>query len=215
MRFVSALLEQLFPEACIHCERRIAENGLLCGLCRQGLRPVEGEFFMPGGQARHHALYYEAAAKSLFAAAKFSNRRRAQQQLQRWTELSLQKLNNPESTFVEMPSSRAFLHNLLKRSLPQEKIVRGLFLFAQSQKGSQNKLLKEAERFQRIAETLKLSEQPIPAAKTYVLCDDVYTTGATLGHAAWLLQQKFGLKPEQIKLWTLMYRQRMFEDEAN
>jgi predicted amidophosphoribosyltransferase len=128
---------------------------------------------------------------------------------------SLQKLNTPESSFIEMPSSRPFLHNLLKRALPSDKISRAAFVFDFARKGKQNKALKEAERFQRIAETLKLSGRPLPEAKMFILCDDVFTTGATLGHAAWLLQQKLALEPAQIQLWSLMYRPRQFEDEQN
>lgn len=213
MRLVSGFLDQLFPETCLHCDKHFAEDGLLCRQCAETLCAAKEGALTANGHARHHALIYEGAAKSLFAAAKFSDRRRAQKQLQKWAVPSLQKLNTPESSFIEMPSSKPFLHNLLKRTVPPEKLSRSAFVFDFSQKGKQNKTLKEAQRFQRIAETLKLSGRPLPEAKVYILCDDVFTTGATLGHAAWLLRQKLALEPAQIQLWSLMYRPRQFEDE--
>ncbi len=215
MRVVSAALELFFPEECLHCHNSIAEKGLLCATCSGTLRKFESSASTQAGHVRHHALLYQGAGKALFSAAKFANRRRALQQLLPWAERSLRPLNAPESCFIEMPSSRRFLHRLLSAILPQQKITRKVFSFVKTATRGQNKLLKESERFRRIAETLKISRRDLPKAETYILCDDVFTTGATLGHAAWLLQNELSLKPEQIQLWTLMYRERFFEDAAD
>ncbi|AFM12187.1 ComF family protein [Turneriella parva] len=215
MRLFSAALEQLFPESCLHCRRQVAVRGLLCEACAKTLRRYDAASASHGGFSRHHALYYEGAAKDLFAAAKFSNRRRALHELVPWAATGLQNLIAPESCFVEMPSSRPFLHRLVSRLLPNTSTVRSVFAFERSKTPGQNKLLKEAERFRRIAETLKLNVKLVPPAKVYILCDDVFTTGATLGHAAWLLQTALSLQPEQIHLWTLMYRERLFEDSTD
>jgi predicted amidophosphoribosyltransferase len=215
MRLISAALEQILPESCLHCRERVAVRGLLCETCGKTLRRHDAADAKHSSFSRHHALYYEGAAKALFSAAKFSNRRRALQALAPWAATSLQKLNAPESCFIEMPSSRPFLHRLVKQLLPNAKVARKAFTFEKSRTPGQNKLLKEAERFRRIAETLKLNAGELRPAKTYILCDDVFTTGATLGHAAWLLQTALSLQPEQIQLWTIMYRERLFEDAAD
>lgn len=215
MRVAAAALELFFPEDCLHCRERTAENGLLCQRCTGTLSTFAGSANTQAGHARNHALLYQGAGKALFSAAKFANRRRALHQLLPWAEQSLRPLNTPESCFIQMPSSRPFLHRLLSAILPQHKIARGIFAFEKTATRGQNKLLKESERFRRIAETLKISRRDLPRAETYILCDDVFTTGATLGHAAWLLQTEFSLKPEQIQLWTLMYRERLFEDAAD
>ena len=73
--------------------------------------------------------------------------------------------------------------------------------------GEKNKNLGEAARFRRIRESLVRGARPIPKAERYVLCDDVLTTGATLGQAAWLLEQS-GIAREKILLWALLYRRR-------
>ncbi len=213
MKLAGHLLQQLFPERCVHCGERLADRHLLCAACEATLRKAPDDPEIIRGGARAYALVYEGAAKSLFAAGKFSHRRRAQRLLADFAAESMQPLLQANALFIEMPSSRPFVHRLLKRVVPQGQLARGIFTMDRLGKLRANKLLKEADRFRRIAATLRLSGKPIPEAGLYVLCDDVLTTGATLGHAAWLLAQT-GIAQKNISTWTLMFRERQHEGEG-
>lgn len=207
MNLTGNILQQLFPERCLHCEERLSDAHLLCAVCANTLRKGPVDTDIVAGMRRRYALIYDAAAKSLFAAAKFSDRRRARQLLVEIAAENLKGLVNDSALFIEIPSSRPFLHGLLRRVVPRRQILNGIFAIDRTGSYKSNKLLKESDRFQRIAATLTLSGKNIPEAGHYVICDDVYTTGATMGHAAWLLRQA-GVEADNLTMWSLMFRER-------
>ena len=209
------LLQALFPEACLHCGEKIADAGLFCTPCAaNGTRKfAAGETHEK--QARYpqaHAFVYEGIAKSLLKAAKFADRRRA---LASWIDLAapqLAPLMEGDALVLVLPSRRKFLSRLLKAIVPKEKLVLNAFQFKRETFLFQraNKTLGEAARYRRIHDTLLWGGRKIPTAARYVICDDVFTTGATLNHAGYLAEKKLGLRPEQITLWALLARPREF-----
>jgi predicted amidophosphoribosyltransferase len=206
------ILQQLFPELCLHCAEMFADSDLLCRECEKTLRKGPSNPETVQGMRRKYAIVYETAAKSLFAAAKFSDRRRAQNLLIEMAQESLKSLITESTIFIQMPSSRPFLRKVLRRIVPRRQLVEKIFTIDRDGEYLANKLLKEADRFQHVAATLRISASKLPYAENFVICDDVYTTGATSGHAAWLLRQA-GIAAENITVWTLMFRERQAVEE--
>lgn len=214
----SALLSVFFPEVCLHCGEKIADTGLLCAACAtQGIKKFTAPQ-MPAQHARYpqaHAFVYEGIAKSLLKAAKFSDRRRA---LHGWIDLAaprLVSLIEGDTLVLALPSRRKFLSRLLKAIVPKGKLVPDAFQFKREGFLFQraNKTLGEAARYRRIHDTLLWGGRKIPAAARYVICDDVFTTGATLNHAGYLVEKNLRVQPEQITLWALLARPREFTCE--
>lgn len=209
------LLQALFPETCLHCGEKMADAGLFCSPCAaQGIR----EFSANGVQVQQvrygqaHAFVYEGVARSLLKAAKFSERRRA---VKRWIDLAapqLRTLVGADSLVLALPSRRKFLQRLVKAIVPKKQLVLDAFSFKKEKifLRRANKALGEAARYRRIHETLQWRGKQLPAAKQYVICDDVFTTGATLTHAGYLTEKNLQLKPDQITLWALLARPREF-----
>lgn len=202
------LLQAIFPEPCLHCKSRLPENGLICPRCLADWPQGEQNSTVPHSHYQTQYLYpYEGVQKSLFKAAKFSGRRRAQGFVFRKARAALQSLVQPGTVFLPMPSSRSFLSGLLQSAVPRAQIHPGMYLFQRGKWGDSNKHLGEAARFRRIRESLVRSPKQLAVAERFVLCDDVLTTGATLGQAAWLLESG-GVPREKIVLWALLYRRR-------
>lgn len=202
------LLQAIFPEPCVHCRSRLPKENLLCPYCLAAVPIGEQNSVVPDAHYLTRYLYpYEGPQKSLFKAAKFSGRRRAQAKIYAMARNALQALAEPGTVFLPMPSSRGFLTGLMQAAIRRELIVPGIFILHKGNVGDSNKHLGEAARFRRIRESLVRSAKPIPEAERYVLCDDVLTTGATLGQAAWLLEQS-GIPREKIMLWALLFRKR-------
>ncbi|MFZ5629411.1 MAG: ComF family protein [Spirochaetota bacterium] len=150
---------------------------------------------------------YEGVQKSLFKAAKFSGRRRAQAMIFGMARAALQAVAGPGTIFLPMPSSRTFLSGLLRSAVNAAQVQPGVFVLKKGKRGDSNKHLGEAARFRRIRESLVRSPTQLGPAERYILCDDVLTTGATLGQAAWLLESG-GVPRDKIILWALLYRRR-------
>lgn len=199
----------IFTETCIHCRKRVAEEGLLCYACSEKIcinaaPPHRGIYPV------YSAAEYSGALKSLFAAAKFSERYRALHMLSRYAEKSLGVFAAKDTLFVAMPSRRTFLKRLLSAAVGKDKVFFGAYRMLSMR--DSNKILGEAERFRRIQESLMLSGKRLPQAERYVLCDDTLTTGATLNRAAWLLEKECQVPREKIVLWSLLYNQRQHEE---
>jgi hypothetical protein len=62
----------------------------------------------------------------------------------------------------------------------EEKMARDIY-------GVLGEALGEAARYRRIHDTLQWNGRPLLSAKRYVICDDVFTTGATINEIAKLL----------------------------
>lgn len=202
------LLQAIFPESCLHCRSRLPEDSLLCSACLAAIPQAEQNSVVPDSHYQTQYLYpYEGPQKSLFKAAKFSQRRRAQNIIYAIAQNALRTLAAPGTIFLPMPSSRTFLGDLLRYAVPAARVEPGIFLLKKAVRGDSNKHLGEAARFRRIRENLMRSQRSLPEAERYVLCDDVLTTGATLGHAAWLLELS-GIPREKIVLWALLFRRR-------
>lgn len=209
------LLQALFPETCLHCGERLADSGLLCNPCAaQGISKFSANETKTQ-QARYpqsHAFVYTGIARSLLKAAKFSERRRA---VKSWIDLAapqLVPLIGADSLVLALPSRRKFLRRLLKAIVPKQQLVLDAFSFKKERifLRSANKALGEAARYRRIHDTLQWNGRPLLSAKRYVICDDVFTTGATLTHAGYLVEKNLQLKPDQITLWALLARPREF-----
>lgn len=205
------LFQIAFPEPCLHCGANFPPQGILCKSCHAALLESVADMALPTAYYTTHYLFlYQGVVKSLFKAAKFSHRRRAIATLCSLAYPSLAALCTPGSVLVPMPSSRNFLSQLLEKSVPHERIYKGVFHIRQEFVGTQNKHLSEAARFRRIRQILYRSKKELPSATRYILCDDVLTTGATLGQAAALLEQN-GIARDKILLWALCYRERWQE----
>ena len=209
------LLQALFPESCLHCGERMADAGLLCtGCAAQGIHKFT-EDKSKTQQARYgqaHAFVYTGIARSLLKAAKFSERRRA---VKSWINLATPQLTTligADSLVLALPSRRKFLQPLLTAIVPKQQLVLDAFSFKKEKifLRSANKALGEAARYRRIHDTLLWNGRRLPTAKRYVICDDVFTTGATLTHAGYLTEKNLQLKPDQITLWALLARPREF-----
>lgn len=209
------LLSAFFPEVCLHCGEKIADAGLLCAACSaQGIQ----KFTVAETTTQHaryhqaHAFVYDGIAKSLLKAAKFSDRRRA---LHSWIDLAaplLIPLTEGGTMVLALPSRRKFLSRLLKAIVPKQKLVLNAFSFKRETLlfRRANKALGEAARYRRIHDTLQWKALGLPAAERYVICDDIFTTGATLSHAGYLAEKNLGIQPKQITLWALLARPREF-----
>jgi predicted amidophosphoribosyltransferase len=206
------LLQAFFPEFCLHCKSRLPEVGLVCSPCLRDVpRPQGNSIVANAHYETKYLFFYEGVQKSLFKAAKFSGRRRAQEFMFRAAHCALKEIAEPGSVFLPMPSSRNFLAKLLLSAVPRAQIFPGIYFLKKGRWGKSNKQLGEAGRFRRIRESLILRTKKLPSAERYILCDDVLTTGATLGQAAWLLEST-GVPREKLMLWALLYRRR--EDNA-
>lgn len=202
------LLQAIFPEPCVHCKSRLSEESLLCPQCLSLMPQSEQNSTVPEAHYQTQYLFtYEGVQKSLFKAAKFSARRRAQAKLFALAGNALRTMSQPGTLFLPMPSSRSFLSELIRSTVDAQSVQAGVFEMKKSIWGEKNKHLGEAARFRRIRESLVRSPKPLRPAERYVLCDDVLTTGATLGHAAWLLEGS-GIPRGKISLWALFYRRR-------
>lgn len=204
------IVNGIFTESCVHCCKRVAEEGLLCHACSEKIC-VSATPPHRGIYSVYSAAEYSGALKSLFAAAKFSERYRALHMLSRYAENSLGVFAANDTLFVAMPSSHKFLKRLLSKTVGKDKVFFGGYRMLSMR--DSNKTLGEAERFRRIQESLVLSGKRLPHAERYVLCDDVLTTGATLNRAAWLLEKEREVPREKIYLWSLLFRRRRHEEE--
>ena len=208
----SKLLAAVFPELCLECGVRISRDNFFCDACgREGILKPVGLIPVEDGIARKFAFLYEGAAKTLFAAAKFSERRRAVDFLKSAAREDLENLSAGSALVLALPSRKKFLRGLLAANVAKQKLIPDAFRIQKRRFGGDaNKLLGEAERYRRIHQSLVWNGVSIPPAERYVLCDDVSTTGATLNHAAHLVQENLGISKSQITLWSLMYRERLF-----
>lgn len=209
---IQSLLRATFPELCLHCSERIAQDDLLCANCAAAgiLRrpaPIADEDQIE----RKFSFLYEGPAKTLFSAAKFAERRRALEFFIREAGNDLRHLDGEGVLFLAVPSRRKFLRRLLVGSLPQAQIIFDAFRIKPERLATDaNKFLGEAGRYRRIHESMSWNTPVMPPGKKYVICDDVSTTGATLSHAAHLLLENLKVERSQVTLWALMYRERHF-----
>lgn len=210
-----ALLQTFFPEVCLHCGENMADAGLFCAPCAaRGIQKYAAAETKTQ-QARYphaHAFVYAGIAKSLLKAAKFADRRRA---LHSWIDLAapqIAPLLEGDSLVLALPSRRKFLSRLLKAIVPKEKLVLDAFQFKRETFFFRraNKTLGEAARYRRIHDSLQWNGIKISTAKRYIVCDDIFTTGATLNHAGYLAEKNLVIQPEQITLWALLARPREF-----
>lgn len=210
------MARSLFPELCLGCGGRLMRDDFFCAACAAAtpVRATAPDIGAHGFQQRF-VLDYDGNARKLLAAAKFSERRRALRFLISATTENLTPLTGKDSIFIALPSRRRFLHTLLKKSLPQQTIRTNVYRMKKRLfKKTANKELSEGERFRRIRDDLLLRARALPDAERYILCDDVFTTGATLTHAAHLLQTRLAIPKEKITLWALMVRPRKFAREV-
>lgn len=204
----SYLLQALFPETCLHCSENLVERGLICAACTRSNPEHDHTGQAEGHYPTHFVFEYSGVAKTLFGAAKFSGRRRAAHGLLQEARKDLQTFADGRTVFLPMPSKRKLLRQIMKSSLQPKYVIAKAYRLKPKGAEESNKLLGEAGRFRRIRESLAWSGKVLPDADRYVLCDDVLTTGATLGQAAWLLQQEARVPREKILLWALMHRRR-------
>lgn len=213
-RFGRDLLQGFFPELCLHCGEKIVDRDFFCTACA----PRSGFDVIPAENPKyrqHYTFVYEGPLQTLFQAAKFSGRRRARRFFTEAAARDLDNLNDGKSVFLALPSRSDFLRTLLKKSLPATRLISDAFQVKRSLFGNKaNKLLGEAGRYRRIHESLLWAGAALPEAERYILCDDVSTTGATLGHAAHLLSKNAGVDASRILLWSLMYRPRILKNFA-
>lgn len=209
---IDFILQAIFPEFCLHCGERVRQNAMLCTRCASGeilKRPVG--VAKANGIEQKFSFLYEGAAKTLFSAAKFSERQRPLKYFIEAARPDLVEMLTEKTIFLAVPSRRKFLARLLGAILPPGTLVLDAFRFEKEGKNSAaNKLLGEAGRYRRIHESLTWNNANLRPAEKYIVCDDVSTTGATLSHAAHLVQQHLDIDKSNITLWALMYRERQF-----
>lgn len=213
-RFGRDLLQGFFPELCLHCGEKIVDRDFFCSACapRSGfdVTPAENPQYR-----QHYTFMYEGPLQTLFQAAKFSGRRRARRFFTEAAARDLGRFNDGRSVFLALPSRSDFLRKLITASLPASQLMFDTFRVKRTLFGNKaNKLLGEAGRYRRIHEDLQWNNLPLPRAERYILCDDVSTTGATLGHAAHLLAKNAGIDATRILLWSLMYRPRLLKNRV-
>ncbi|HRP69979.1 MAG TPA: hypothetical protein PLY93_10650 [Turneriella sp.] len=160
---------------------------------------------------------YEGTGKTLFKAAKFNERRRAQKFFIQSARTHLIPLINAKTGVIAIPSRYKFLFKLLKVCVPKEQLFSDVLQIKQKPFSKvANKTLSAAGRYARVYENLQWNTLSWRKQKfeRYLLCDDVSTSGATLERAAYLLKAHLDLKDEQILFWALMYRPRLPLEET-
>ncbi|MBV6493950.1 MAG: hypothetical protein LDLANPLL_01974 [Turneriella sp.] len=213
----SKAVRLFFPEVCLECRKKIADKNLFCEAClREKPLSWHPTFVKENEFSRRFLLSYEGVGKTLFKAAKFSERSRARKFLIAHAKEEFNSLLTPSTCVLALPSRRSFLRKLLKKCIPRKQLVLDAFFMREKLfKPSANKALSAAQRHARIHGSLFLNTKHIPMAEKYLLCDDVFTSGATLERAGYLVKENLGVKSSQITLWALMYRPHESERLAN
>ncbi len=207
------------PEWCNGCgQNLVTKQGLFCEICWGQIKPFNHQNrcgtclsqLGPGGcsfcESREvffknlSALFnYRHYNRRLLKMAKFEERPRALAFLSQ----ELKSYQQPDRRVIILPSARP----LVKQAARQ--LGRPLNAFSRTRTRSQNKYMSEVQRFANIKENLGLAEMAarLDQSAEYWLFDDIWTTGATMNHAARLLCEA-GIKRENINALVLFRRDR-------
>ena len=186
---VERLLDLLFPDKCLGCERYA---GLLCAVCRSRLQPYPPDDYLPDAlDAAEVACIYDPTVQAVIHALKYRKQRRAALPLGDLLAAHLRANPLPGDALIAVP-----LHaeRLAERGFNQaEELARrlarrsGLPLLstglARCRDTGHQARLSRRERQANIQAAFEWQAAGPPPARV-LLVDDVLTTGATLAACA-------------------------------
>lgn len=201
---IDALLQFIAPHICTGCQK---VGTLLCDNCKYDIsvEPYEQCIVCQApslaGVCQKHRTAYEKAwcvgerrdvLQRLIGNYKFQNAKAAHRPLaqlldERLPQLPANAVLVPVPTLSRHIRERGYDHvDLITRELAK---WRGLAIERIIER-SGNTVQHHADRRQRISQALKAftTTQSVDPEKTYIILDDVVTTGATIGHMAQLLK---------------------------
>lgn len=217
MNVFETVADFFFPQKCAACNYRpVNGSDLFCQNCHESLRPwsyrnrcsvcgagttgecpecAEREWFFNRAQ---FAMQYRGRTASLLKAAKFQNRRKAVSLINENIDLNAPS----DALLLPLPSSselvgRAAEYIAQKNNLQLKQVFR-------FEKKGRTKKLNRAERFRQLEESLQLKKD-LPAASSFIIFDDVWTSGATVNRAARLLSEQ-GIERERISVYCIFRR---------
>lgn len=202
----------LMPVECAGCG---APDRALCVACLSELDPLSAVRSTPGGLPVVTALRYEGAVRRVVLSLKEQDRTDAAAPLARALAVALHRAAGPTASveFVPVPTSRAAYRRrgydpvvmLLRRARhPPARVLRA------SRQTSTQKTLGVSERAENLRGAFTAKQDL--SGRTFVIVDDILTTGATLDEAARALREANG---KVLGAATLAFTPRLFAFRDN
>ena len=233
-RTVSGTVNLFWPELCLCCESQLMRSQrVLCESCFRKLEkssvtdcPRCGEHQEKIGKAClscterelffsnfGYALIYSGLGKRLLERGKFHARRRVIKFLAQYARQSFLKASK-NRVVVLLPSSHSFLYDLICSVEDSQEPTTIIMhdVFSQDRTEVATKKLSHHLRFRKLQNELKILNPP-QASASVLLCDDIYTTGATLNQAARLLHEVVGTERAKISAWTLFRTNKRYQGD--
>ena len=208
--------QRVLCESCYQSlERPSAIVCLKCGEPKEGGEKTcwscsERELFFSNFS---YALVYAGSGQRLLEQGKFHARHRVIDFFSQYARQSFVHAAE-NKTVVLLPSSKRFLPDLIRGIKKHHKSLTVLEnVFSRDHKMNATKTLSRHRRFQKLHNTLQIVNPP-QISNSFLLCDDIYTTGATLNQAARLLHDAMGIERDKISAWTLFRTGRRFHGDA-
>lgn len=199
-------IDDLFPNYCIACERKIHHDRFLCEECEDSLKgPVYLDFKLSWIDRGHFYWWYESPLKEIIRSYKFERRYRISEYLAGFLFDMFCSFSPEFDAVVPVPTTlsaygdRGYDTNqlILKKLRKKFVFVENQILIARNKKTPQSSLGGK-ERKKNVKDKFLIKKGPVP--EKILLFDDVVTTGSTVIECAKLLKSN-GAK--DITLFTI------------
>lgn len=190
LRFVQ---DGLFPNHCAACGK---EGFVVCPVCWQGIAFTLAPRMVAGYTVWSVANYHHPAVRAVVHALKYGQRREArlriEEAIERWPARALFADRPRLLVPIPMPARRRRVRGgdsaaLLADTLSAVKLGECMSVLVRAKNTASQTTLNRSERAQNVRGAFRVLGVLDPRA-SYVVVDDVVTTGATLGEAMRTLQ---------------------------
>ena len=206
------IINAFFPKRCALCGRLINPHSVLCSECENGDFYIKGDICPLCGAEKEHCnckkhrnsyssvvapFYYEGGAKTAVLKLKFGENRQYAKNLAEFMAKCVCE-RYPETEFDEIAYVPMTKSQVRERSFNQSELLARQLgkilskpvsdcLVKEFETGQQHSL-KESLRKGNVLGAFNISDSASVKDKTFLLCDDIKTTGATLNECAKMLR---------------------------